>query len=72
MIDPTDTTAPDAIINTPGNTDEVTYLTDVLATVTSDGDLYQWTVDFAATGSDNWQVIATGDSDLANEFRWCV
>ncbi len=67
VIDPADETPPEASIDSPKIGDVVTYLTDITATVSSDGDIFRWAVDYSPTGLDQWTILATGDTDIDGE-----
>ena len=61
-------TAPTASIDSPTNLTEITYLTDIVASVTSDNDLDFWVVDYSLTGSNSWNELARGTTDIDGQI----
>ena len=66
VIDPTDTTGPDVIINSPAINSQVTYLADVAITVTGE-DLFEWQLEYALKDSGVWTQFAAGTDEVDNE-----
>jgi choice-of-anchor A domain-containing protein/RHS repeat-associated protein len=65
VFDPTETTAPVAVITSPNYGDTVTYLTPVVGTV-NDRNLDFYRLEYAPAGSGQWVQFAQGTSNVAN------
>lgn len=63
VLDPSDTTAPTAIINTPDDTAVITAPTPIIGSV-QDDNLAQYEVYIAVKGSQNWRLIASGTDNV--------